>query len=350
MHKGDEIVKKQVTVGNYVALAVLVLAHSLAFSLFAQDIHFSQFFAAPMNYNPALAGQFDGDFRAIGNQRTQWRSVTVPYLTIGGSVDAHDLLEKEGLGGGISLYQDRAGDSRLNTIQFNLAGSYAIPISRDDMRAAAGAHLGFTAQSIDYGALQWDNQWNGTAFDPTAGSGEPTGQTSHLYPNLNVGAVYYYQPRERQLFTVGLSFFNLTTPPQSWQNELGVDLDLRTNFHASARLPINDEIDAEPALLLQFQGTYQEVILGASGKYLLDKQPGIYRTVFAGMYYRTRDAGYILAGMDYDQWRFGISYDVNLSGLRPASNGRGGFEISVQYIWRKFKPDLLKKKVCREFL
>ncbi|MEK7227019.1 MAG: type IX secretion system membrane protein PorP/SprF, partial [Bacteroidota bacterium] len=47
-------------------------------SLQAQDIHFSQFLSSPMNLNPALAGQFDGDHRFVMNHRNQWSSVTVP--------------------------------------------------------------------------------------------------------------------------------------------------------------------------------------------------------------------------------------------------------------------------------
>lgn len=335
---------------SLVLISIAALTFALPLALFSQDIHFSQFFAAPMNYNPAYTGQFDGDYRAIGNQRTQWRSVTTPYLTVGGSVDARDVFGKNRVGGGLSIYQDRAGDSRLNTLQVNFAGSYAIPITRNDMYASAGMHLGFTSQSIDYGALSFDNQWNGTVFDPTSGNGEVFAENGHIYANVNLGGVYYFQPKRRTRYSAGISLFNLTTPPQSYQNDLGVNLDTRLNVHATASLPITEEIDAQPALLLQFQGTYQEIIVGGSGRYLLEKGPGIMRAVYAGIYYRTRDAGYVLAGMDYDQWKFGISYDVNLSGLKPASNGRGGFELSVQYIWKKFKPELMKGKVCREFL
>src|SRR5215216_1986707 len=48
---------------------------------FCQDIHFSQFFEAPLLRNPALAGIFSGDLRIQGVYRTQWNSVTVPYQT-----------------------------------------------------------------------------------------------------------------------------------------------------------------------------------------------------------------------------------------------------------------------------
>ncbi|HMZ89019.1 MAG TPA: type IX secretion system membrane protein PorP/SprF, partial [Chitinophagales bacterium] len=48
---------------------------------YAQDIHFSQFFAAPILVNPANTGNFIGSARIGLNYRDQWGSVTIPYRT-----------------------------------------------------------------------------------------------------------------------------------------------------------------------------------------------------------------------------------------------------------------------------
>jgi hypothetical protein len=47
----------------------------------AQDLHFSQFFEAPLLRNPALAGLYEGDIRVQGVYRNQWNSVSFPYQT-----------------------------------------------------------------------------------------------------------------------------------------------------------------------------------------------------------------------------------------------------------------------------
>src|SRR6476619_4042250 len=47
----------------------------------AQDIHFSQFFEAPLLRNPSLAGIFAGDYRVQGVYRDQWNSFTNAYRT-----------------------------------------------------------------------------------------------------------------------------------------------------------------------------------------------------------------------------------------------------------------------------
>ena len=52
----------------------------------AQDLHFSQFFEAPLLRNPSLAGIFNGDVRVQMVYRDQWNSFTNAYRT--GSLNA----------------------------------------------------------------------------------------------------------------------------------------------------------------------------------------------------------------------------------------------------------------------
>jgi type IX secretion system PorP/SprF family membrane protein len=326
----------------------VLLAPSL---LFSQDIHFSQFDMAPMNLNPALAGQFDGDYRFIGNQRTQWRSVTIPYATIGGSVDSRNFNQIAGLGTGLSIYQDKAGDSRLSTLQVNLAGSFLFNVSQDSIQSfSAGVQLGFTSRKIDYSDLQYDNQWNGFAYDPNLDPNEQYTRDARTYANVNVGMAYFYQPERRKSFTAGLSIFNLNTPKQSFYDDSSIKLDPRVVIHVSGEIPVSENINVLPAFEFQLQGKFVETIIGGSGKYVMLDEAGLYRTIFGGFYYRAKDAGYIVAGMDYDAWRVGLSYDINLSNLKPASNGKGGFEISVVYILKKFRAMEINRRICPDFL
>src|SRR5215210_6189358 len=58
-------------------IAIMLLA--LPRGTKAQDIHFSQFFEAPLLRNPSLAGIFTGDVRVQGVYRDQWNSFTNAY-------------------------------------------------------------------------------------------------------------------------------------------------------------------------------------------------------------------------------------------------------------------------------
>src|SRR5579862_4264405 len=60
---------------------------------FTQDLHFSQFFEAPLLRNPSLAGIFTGDYRVQGVYRDQWNSVTDGYRT--GSFNAEYKMPSE---------------------------------------------------------------------------------------------------------------------------------------------------------------------------------------------------------------------------------------------------------------
>src|SRR4029079_16868791 len=62
-------------------VCLVVCAFCFAFSSVAQDIHFSQFFQAPLLRNPSLAGIYTGDIRVQGVYRDQWNSVTNAYKT-----------------------------------------------------------------------------------------------------------------------------------------------------------------------------------------------------------------------------------------------------------------------------
>ena len=74
--------------------------------LFSQDIHYSQFYNSPLNLNPANTGMFDGDFRFAANQRTQWRSVTVPFSTFSLSADAFQPKEWKNISLGALMNHD----------------------------------------------------------------------------------------------------------------------------------------------------------------------------------------------------------------------------------------------------
>ena len=96
------------------------------------------------------------------------------------------------------------------------------------------------------------------------------------------------------------------------------------------------------------QHKFQEIIFGGSGKYHLNN--GNYKAVYAGIWYRNSDASYLTLGLDYGNFHFGASYDLNLSSLEVASNHRGGFEFAIIYIFERYKPDMRRYKTCPNYI
>ena len=312
----------------------------------SQDIHFSQFFQVPLALNPANIGAFDGDYRVHGVFRQQWRSVTIPYRTFGIGGDAHHLKGVEGLGVGSWIYNDRAGDGQLNTFHIDLGGSYEYALPQlEGHRVRVGVQIGMTNTNLDPTQFQWDAQYNGSVFDPRLGSGETFARDGFSHPDLQLGFVYHYFQNHRISQQVGIALYNLTTPEISFLNSTEVTLDTRLVIHGLLNRPINAFWDIQPMFQFQSQGKFREFNIGGAVRRILYDEFGYVQAIRAGLYYRSADAGYIFVGLDQGDWQFGLSYDVNLSDLVPASNNRGGLEMTVIRIFRtRTRPQ--KYRVC----
>ena len=69
-----------------------------------------------------------------------------------------------------------------------------------------------------------------------------------------------------------------------------------------------------------------------------------------GAYYRWNDAFIPTLKLDMYDWSGGVSYDINVSGLKTASQWRGGFEFSLTYRSKLNSRSALENKVlCPTF-
>ncbi len=332
--------------------ALIIKISIFIFSIFSfqlltgQDIHFSQFYNSPLNLNPGLIGGFKGDYRLVANQRTQWSSVTTPYATYGLSVDAKRIFSSP-VSAGLSVYQDKAGDSDFSTLQIALGGVYTFQLGDSSQSISIGAQPAFTQRSINYNKLQFDNQYNGSFYDASLGNGETFGNNGRTYFNLHGGVTWNYEIAQRKEVGAGIAMHNIIKPQQSFFNE---DIPLHQRFTANINglFRISDKIDGLPHIIWQKQHKFQEIIFGGQGKYHLNK--GNYKALYAGIWYRNSDASYFSVGMDYGNFHVGVSYDLNLSSLRVASNRRGGFEFALIYIFERYRPDLRRYKSCPDYI
>jgi type IX secretion system PorP/SprF family membrane protein len=308
---------------------MMVISHQIL----GQDIHLSQYFFSPQLLSPAEIGNFDARYRLNANYKSQWKQVSRPYSTFAIMGDAHhDSLPKE-LGLGLTIMNDHTGDSEFNTLSFLLGGSYSYDLTLDGVHSVRGGlQLGFTQIKIDYNALSFNNQYNGVVYDPSLPSGENFARDSRWYFNLNAGLGYTFAPERRKSATFGFAMHNLSAPKQSFYNDTGVKLPLRTSFYINAEWKVFEEIDIIPTIRYMDQATFSETIFGSSVRYILMDERTLYRSVFAGYYGRFSDSGIAMIGFELDDWRFAASYDINVSDLETASRNRGGIELSLQYL------------------
>ena len=319
------------------------------FGVQAQDIHWSQFNDNPIFQNPGNAGQFDGDIRYVGNYRDQWRSVTVPFSTISASIDGQ-LFNKKEIGGGLLFFHDVVGDGQFRTVDIQANLNYAIKLTQDSTHTIRpGISLSYNHRQFNADQFYFDSQYNGINFDPSLPTNEvfQTDRVNNL--SIGIGSIYQYYVNKRFNFTGGIGFFNLNRPNQGFFGTV-VERDIRMNVFGKGIYKLNYDWDLVPGMQFSMQGKYREFLIGSSVKYTLVDRLGEYRALYGGLFYRNRDAAYLSAGMDYQQWFVGVSYDINFSKLVPASRLRGGFEIAVRYIMHRFKPKKVVHRICPDYI
>ncbi|HRH37609.1 MAG TPA: type IX secretion system membrane protein PorP/SprF, partial [Flavobacteriales bacterium] len=125
-----------------------------------------------------------------------------------------------------------------------------------------------------------------------------------------------------------------------------IPLDRRKNLHALVCFPISERFDLMPMFNHMGQATFRELDAGVNARYIILDRYGLRRALLFGPHVRARDAGYLFAGFQYDDWTFGASYDINTSDLVPASRNRGAIEFTLIRIWKKRPSVPVHFKAC----
>lgn len=327
-----------------------------------QDYHFSQFFAAPITYNPANAGAFESDLRAMLNYRSQYGSLSDdPFTTIGFAVDAplklsESAYDQNFLGVGLSVVNDKAGALDFNTL--NMVGNvaYAIDLGGNDAYphfVSMGLQIGLIQRSIDLAEGSWENQWTGIGFNQGLASGENvTGTISESNIDLGAGITYYRAFQNETRVLLGASVLHANAPQV---DILGSDEALMRKYVAHASLsvsPENSQVTYLPNLFVMFQGPNHIIDIGSEIEFSMWD-----RTKFTdfrnnlsmnlGAYYRYKDAIYFIGRVNYYDFSFGVSYDFTASSLAEVNNGQGGVELVVTYRKRFTGPGTNRQKLIR---
>ncbi|MEM8895922.1 MAG: PorP/SprF family type IX secretion system membrane protein, partial [Bacteroidota bacterium] len=102
-------------------LTVLGLSMFVNNKALAQDPQFSQYYAAPLYMNPALAG-INQQGRAGVNYRQQWPSIPASFETFSAYIDYN--FEDYNSSGGLIVTNDREGLAGLNSTTIGLQYAY----------------------------------------------------------------------------------------------------------------------------------------------------------------------------------------------------------------------------------
>ncbi len=320
----------------YMAMWVCFLLLSAKDSI-GQDIHFSQFFETPLLRNPALAGIFDGDIRVQAVYRNQWNSVTVPYQT--GSFNGEYKLPV-GRGddyltiGGQILY-DKAGTVALTATHLLPTLNYHKSLSTErNMYLSLGFMGGMVQRKFDRSKMTTNSQFNGIDFDPTMADGENFANTGFTYLDGSVGMSFNSQVGENadnNIF-VGVAYHHLNKASKTSFYDNGKRLMLpKYVFSGGFRMGISEYAYVTLQADYSKQGPHTELIGGALYSFKLDDPQDPMYVFHAGAFLRWKDALIPVVKLEKKPFSVAVSYDANVSQLKSASRGQGGFELSLSY-------------------
>jgi type IX secretion system PorP/SprF family membrane protein len=304
----------------------------------AQDIHFSQFFETPLLRNPALAGIFSGDFRIQAVYRNQWNSVTVPYQTT--SLNAEYKLpvghSSDFLTIGGEILYDKAGTVALTATHVLPVLNYHKSLSAEkNMYLSAGFSAGIVQRRIDRSKITTNSQFDGNSYDPTLADGETFPNNGYVYFDGSAGLSFNSQIGDNAdnniYFGVAYQHFNKSAKV-TFYNSAEAELIPKVVFSSGFKMSAGDYSFVTIYADYSKQGSSTETIGGMLYSMKLDDPAEPHYIISGGAFIRWKDAIVPVVKFDVKPLTFALSYDVNVSALKTASQGRGGFELSLSYL------------------
>ncbi len=290
---------------------------------------FSQFFAAPLQLNPAFAGVTLAP-RLTLNYRNQWSQISGGYQTYAASYE--QSIEALNSGLGMILMADDAMNGVYKTTRVSGVYGYKLRIT-EEAAIKFGVEAGYIRTTLDWNRLRFGDQIDPRGgFENSHGGTNPSAEQPPA--NLNISALDVSAGLLifDKTFYGGLALHHINSPSDRFfaiNENLGGGTPLRITLQGGAEFAVpkgnnrNSIAFISPNVLIAKQADFLQINVGAYtgfGKF------------FSGLWYRhtpnNPDAAILVAGFKEGALRVGYSYDFTMSALASANAG-GTHELSV---------------------
>ena len=322
-------------IGKILALPLLILGFSCV-GFAQQEAQFTQYMFNRLSYNPGYAGS-SGSICATLMYRNQWLGFGIdpPTPTSEAGKTPQSLLFSfdmpvKFLHGGIGLVFSSDKIGYHSSVSGHI--DYAFRIYWGPGNLAAAIEGSFYNSTLQFSQLFGSSDFTGNYNGPTSSAGDPlissSSDASDMLIDLSTG-LYYQVP--------GTYYFGF-----SIKNLLGASSEV-IHFKNSRvfylvggyeyAIPANPSFKLKPSGLLKTADFYKfQIDLSC----LLDYQ----NLLWGGVNYRFQDAVSVLAGVNYNKLRIGLSYDLTTSKIGSMKNGRsfGTIEVYLRYCFKVIVP------------
>jgi type IX secretion system PorP/SprF family membrane protein len=324
---------------RYPLLAFLGLVLSWQ-SASAQDVNYSQYFSAPLYFNPAFTGINTG-VRARFLFRDQWPNLPQDFKAYYFSADLGDR-NLPGAGGlGLMVNQDNEGIGFIHNLNVALDVAVRIPLT-PNMIAQVGIKAAVVQKSVNWDDFVFSDQLSAKYGNIYNSSFIPPESNTKVFPDFAAGGILQFMtPQGNMNGNMGFAVDHIFKPDESFLSNASAPLPRKfiahgdlvfstgyvssSSFYRASDEPLKIDIGA----LYQNQDKLNSLEVGLN---LLKYN------IYLGSWYKNTLTGTInsaialLAGYRFMfaqdvSLRFMYSYDLQISG---AQSGTGGaHEVSL---------------------
>ena len=309
---------------------------------------FSQFYAAPLYTNPALAGAMKCGRFTI-NYRNQWSAIPGAFTSVNASFDQH-FDQLSGALGFIAT-NSREGNGSYSTTNVGAIYSYNLQVN-DVFSIKMAIQASYVNRHIDWSNLRFTSQFGERGFDPSLPDEPniPRTPISKNYADFSTGIVGYSEN-----FFVGFAVHHLTRPDEAFTPSTA-RIPMKFTAHAGANLDLKRQQGRfrdpkmptiSPNIIYQQQGTAHQINYGVYFN-------NVVQSLVFGVWYRQTiafnqpESITFLVGMRHNSLRVGYSYDLSINKLYRVSGG--SHELSMAYLLPCRAPKVRIKKInCPSF-
>ena len=303
----------------------------------AQDPLFTQSVYILESINPGFSGFEDSGRTHMGLiHRTQWPNldlkVNTEYLFWNTSVDYGPRM---GYGFGVSVLNHNESKTNYNYSQVNINYAHRVYLNGGWYFRPA-LEVGFGLKNFAFGNILLSDQidLNSNTIAPNSIDPSVNGLDNIFFTDISTGYVFEREERYGVSYWIGASIKHINRPNISFIEGENVPLDIFYSVHANIGFPVLLDNNVQIVANYMQQGEYNRLDIGPMVNLSDDINLGVTAVTNPA---KNGLNGHLLTsinsyvGLNYDNFRFGLSYDYNTSKI---GNTYGVYELSVTYLSR----------------
>jgi type IX secretion system PorP/SprF family membrane protein len=313
---------------------LIIIVLFIQLQSYAQDPHFSQFFASPLTINPANTGNFSGSLRAALNSRTQLPDFNNAYATKTFSIDAPILQkyirEEDKLSVGLLILSDQSGNKLLNDNNIAFSVSYSKALDENANHSiAAGFQFNYSMYRFDPSKANFEDQLSAQGFTLSSSELILGNNYSKNTADINAGILYTGSTSDNNIFYFGASYYHFSKPAVGFTTPTYFT-PARTNLHGGAYFSLSNAASLHTSFQYQQQGLTNELLVGGAFSYYLGTESDL--ELYAGVWSRVKESMIPYVGLEWNHIRAGFTYDIGAANQLASTKFYQSSEFSLIYI------------------